>query len=218
MHPGLDHEQWERFVRRDWCRRVTWRRGLGALVSSRELFDVVAAASSAGDGRTQFRQYANARPVDGQSLLPRPDDGSFTGWRRRMARRFRGSVALVVNPLQHHSHGLWQRLSEFLRGLFERTGIPAYGVEVGAFIGDYDATPFGVHTDAVDVIASMIEGRKRIVTWRPEQLTQKQAELYGRSAALPRPRAVDANPGDLVYWPSGFWHIAQCRGFSVSLN
>lgn len=141
--------------------------------------------------------------------------------RRRVSKTAgRGPIALVASGLQQHSHRLWFATAQTLEGLFRRTGLPAYGVEVGAFVGDYQTTPFGVHQDEVEVFMYMVEGTKGIRFWRPTDLTEHQVMRHGREYGPVKRKSflLRAREGDLLYWPSTHWHVGEPSGFSVSLN
>lgn len=213
---------WARFVASSWGRRPHLRPRVGPIASPAEVFAAVVAAAAADDPRTTMRLHAGGRERRERELLPRAADHDFAGWRARVARATGATqIALIAHPLQHHSYALWRTAGGFLAGLFAHTGIPPYGVELGAFIGDYEATPFGVHVDEVDVVMSVIEGRKRLLAWHPDELTRAEAATYrpGRRAGIAaRAEVLDVRSGDLAYWPAGLWHVAETRGFTVSLH
>ena len=95
-------------------------------------------------------------------------------------------------------------------------------VEGVLFFGNYDKTPRGIHKDPVDIFLFVIEGRKKMYLW-PEEFFQEgdhDARLDSDFAVLRRDAIVlEGEPGDVIYWPSGYWHVGESvGGLSLSLS
>ena len=145
-------------------------------------------------------------------LLPERSDGSAEGYAARVTplvggRRF----GLVVQDVQAYDATLWLRLREFLRGLFEHTSLPGDACKATVFLGNYERTPFGLHRGDSANFMFVVEGRKRMRTWPDaffhgkENLTHKLAyEHYNADSIV-----MDAEPGDVIFWPSDYWHIGE---------
>jgi hypothetical protein len=215
----LNESEWNVFVARYWRTRPYSKYGVGVIISERQLFQIVVTASNAarkGDG-AGMRLYCGSEQEKDLQLLPRAADGSFVNWRRRVRSVRAGqSVSLVASALQQFSYDLWLRTSVMLRGLLRRVEIPPYGVAVGAFVGDYEFTPFGIHRDAVEVMMSVIRGHKRIRVWSPGALDEGTKARYRE--LVRHSRVLSAARGDLAAWSSSHWHIGESSGLSVSLN
>jgi hypothetical protein len=99
-------------------------------------------------------------------------------------------------------------------------GVPPFGVEAGVFLGNYEATAFGVHRDRVGVLMLGLEGEKTMRLWAPDALDIADVQEHGFAHAPLAGRAttVLCRPSDLVYWPAGFWHVGESSGFSATLN
>ncbi len=154
-------------------------------------------------------------------LLPRRRDRALAGYLSRLRSELKGRrVGLVINNLQLASFELWSQLGDLLSGLYRAGPMPAYGVEAGLFLGNYETTPFGVHQDRVGVIMLMLAGDKRMRIWPPRALSTADVQ-QGRCARAPLlacAATLSATEGDIVYWPAGFWHVGESLGFSASLN
>jgi ribosomal protein L16 Arg81 hydroxylase len=95
-------------------------------------------------------------------------------------------------------------------------------VEGVLFFGNYDKTPQGIHKDPVDIFLFVIEGRKKMYLW-PEEFFHEgdhDARLDSDFAVLRRDAIVlEGEPGDVIYWPSGYWHVGESvGGLSLSLS
>lgn len=119
---------------------------------------------------------------------------------------FRRSILNLAGPLLESKAG----------------GIGSYNTDM--FFGDYDSTPFGVHKDLLHNCMFQLVGRRRILLWDEARLSElveigSDTDVFldyseFRDAAY----IIDLNPGDFLFWPSRYWHVGECDGFSVSLN
>lgn len=170
-------------------------------------------------------------PVVRHDLLPREEDGSFSGyhdrvtrllnpaWRRRLGLG-RRRYALVINNLEAVDFELWSWTRDFLRGLYREVGMNNGGSYFALFMGDYFRTSFGAHWDPESVFSFPVIGRKAMRTW-PSSYVEANPELR-RSVSYARfldaSTVHSAGPGGFVYWPSDAWHIAESDGeLSVSM-
>jgi hypothetical protein len=164
--------------------------------------------------------------------LPRPDDGSFEGYHRRITselnprwRRLLGlrrrRYSLIINYPEIASFDLWEATSKQIAApLYRHAGMNNGGYYYNIFMGDYSRTPFGVHVDDESLFHFAIVGTKALRLWSPEFVRQHPAikgctdyASYVDGSVL-----VKASPGETIYWPSKYWHIGEGEGqFSVSL-
>lgn len=220
---SLDESFWRRFTTTYWNRRPTVLRSpFGQpLVTPSELFrSAVAATARLRQPTDDFVLASGGRRVvmqrDLSRLVPRAADASLRGYLRRLrdagARR---QVAIFVNHFQVElGWRIFTRFRQFLNGLYQLAGIPAWRAEVGLFMGNYRRTAVGVHRDSGDVFCLVVEGTKRIRAWRAGAISSlaplagpyPYADLLGRSMLL------EGRPGDIIYWPSSYWHIAESEG------
>jgi hypothetical protein len=85
---------------------------------------------------------------------------------------------------------------------------------MGLYLGNYRKTPFGVHVDRCGVFSFPVIGIKKIRLWKATYV-KKNPQLdrafeytkYKKASQL-----IEARPGDMTYWPSSSWHIAESDG------
>jgi len=220
---------WARFVKRYWEKRplVIKQPFTTPFITSEETFAGLVASSEeyrAGGDRALnvYVEYAQLI-AEVWKHLPVPDDGSVAGYKERVTEQFRGQrFGLVAGDFQVYSAQLWLRLRTFLRGLYEVIGIPGAHTNSAVFIGTYEKTPLGLHEADASNFIFVIEGRKRLRVW-PSETLQRQGvvthsldyeRFMGQSIAL------EGEPGDVIYWPSKYWHIGESvdGGLAVSLS
>ncbi len=157
--------------------------------------------------------------VDLDRWLPREKDVSLTGYQARLKRDGPGGeLAFLVNEFQDElGWTFYNRLRQFLQGHYEITGVPARA-EVDLFLGNYRRTPLGLHRDEADVFCFVVEGRKRFRLW-PKDAFQSSSPRYGPGPYTKHMKGslcLAGDPGDILYWPSSYWHVAESDGHLVS--
>jgi hypothetical protein len=221
LGPGF----WNGFVRRFWSRRPTVIRQpfAKAIVSPAEVFAAMVAATA----RLQTDDHDFALTIDGvrvgadvERWLPRKRDRSLDRLATRIANGLPGSAFTVFARAFQVELGwdFWTRLRRFLAPLYTLAGVPAHRAEVDLFAGNYQQSRRGIHLDSADVFCFVIEGRKRMRVW-PGSTFPDGGYWYGFSGAgkhLSRSTCLDGEPGDILYWPSSYWHVGESRGGLVS--
>lgn len=154
--------------------------------------------------------------------IPVAGDHSTAGYAERMSQILKErQFALVINQIQEHEAEFWLRAREFLRGLYAFIGIPAQHSYTDVFIGNYTTTPFGVHQDTASNFMFIIEGQKRMRLW-PDDFFPHQPginETLEYEQFLDGATTLEGGPGDVIYWPSSYWHVGESvGGLTVSLN
>jgi hypothetical protein len=128
---------------------------------------------------------------------------------------------LIVEEFQTHCAPLWLRVREFLRGLYQFTGLPGDNAKATVFLGNYEKTPLGLHQGSSDNFMFVIEGRKRLRVW-PEQFFCDRGAVehtLDYDQFLDGSIVLEGKPGDILYWPAGYWHIGESLGeLSVGLS
>lgn len=178
--------------------------------------EAVAGPQDRASARPRIYQDGSACEPILPDLLPNAADGSFAGWLDRVERT-RGDTALIVNDFQAASLEMWRAARRVMSPLAEAIGVPAAGASWDLFSGRYARTAFGVHKDDQDVITLVVEGHKRFHLWPFEALAhlpgvtpglRLRGHGLGDPADLPAPLVLDAAPGDVLYWPAEWWHVA----------
>jgi hypothetical protein len=241
---ALPRGLWTRIASRFWGRApfVVSAPFGDALPTSQDLFRIAVDASDAGAPVRLYEERPRAS-VSGATYasliqapheeLPRADDASFSAYRRRFRREHGGiHFGLVVDNLIEHSWDLWHRMRPFLPPLYEAVGIPMGGGLLDLWCGDYLNTPFGIHKDAQHVFTFVIDGTKRFYLW-PFEYFARRRDLHDDAREDPLTLLhtpaeyahavrdaieVEAKPGDLIYWPPSYWHVAKGSGaFAMTL-
>lgn len=161
---------WVGRVAHAWGKRpVRVARAGGLPIDRGMLFEALCAASAAelrGDRGTRVRVYAGDVEQRDVELFPCAGDGTLEAWVARLRRALRRRpFGVVASGLQAVSFPLFEAVAPGMAELFARVGLPPFGAEIGAFLGDYRETPFGVHQDRVGVVMWPLEGRKTIDVW-----------------------------------------------------
>jgi hypothetical protein len=208
-------------------------RGRVPLMSSAELFQTVVRMADAfrrgeptpepgfrwcHDGKQIVRFVQGARPSAAKGL-PRAEDGSFAGYHERLSGL--PSYFLQAPHLQAGDALVWQRCQSFLTRLYGYVGVPSQRAFCDVYVGRYQSTPFGIHIDGASNFTFGIEGKKTLYLWEPEFYHAKLAHLvdvdYRRF--LRHAIALTVGPGEVIYWPSRYWHIAEpSTELSVTMN
>jgi 50S ribosomal protein L16 3-hydroxylase len=193
------------------------------------------AVVAAGRSRsTVARFYIDDDRVRGDlsQYFPINEDRDFDGYSSRMTEALSGRpFALVVHSLQSHAYDLWNRLGDFLIPLYERVGLPPARADADIFLGTYRRTPFGLHKDTASNFSFVLQGKKRMRVW-PFEVFADQAGVpnaHGTEVSLAErvdpakhhdtSLVLEGSPGDVLYWPSTYWHLGESEGaFHASLN
>ena len=213
---------WSGFHRRFWGRRGTV---LGdpagmPLVTADHVFARLVAASEHWGGADRafipevFVEHAQAL-TDIDRFLPTKADGSVAGWSARVTTLLQGrTFGFVVDDYHVHDELVWRRIREFVRGLYELTGLPGEEAKMTLFLGNYARTPFGLHRGRSDNFMFAVDGIKRIRAWpdeffrsKPDMTNRLDYDRYNDASVL-----LEARPGDVIYWPASYWHIGEDAG------
>lgn len=159
--------------------------------------------------------------IDGQMLhptevlqfLPVKSDKTLTGYHQRMEKYF-PDYCLVCDELLQASQKNWEKLQEFTSNLFSHVGFPNQFVEMGLYLGNYRKTPFGVHVDGCGVFSFPVIGTKTFRLWKPSFAKKNPALNRAMNYNKFKKNSVtlQASHGDMTYWPSTEWHIAESDG------
>lgn len=159
--------------------------------------------------------------IDGQiqyddetlQLLPEKKDKTLQGYNKRMEEIFE-DYCLVCDELLQVSQESSKKLKSFTENLFSHVGFPNRFSELGLYLGNYRQTPFGVHVDGCGVFSFPVSGQKTFRLWSPE-FARKNPSLdraHEYSKFKKNSETMVASVGDMTYWPSSAWHIAESDG------
>ncbi|GAA1710043.1 hypothetical protein [Fodinicola feengrottensis] len=209
---------WDVFVRDCWDRRpVLVRHVPRPPFQENEVFQ---AATVAGRSErpgvlppnAQFTVERRQQVVAGD-FLPEPDDGSLAGYQKRLAERLGGRrYALILHGFHGMAYPQWARERDFYAGLWERVGIPLSGAITTLFHGTYEHSPVGVHKDRFATFMFGLAGRKRMRFWPSRPWSDPVSTVLDYEPYKAESFAVEIGPGELLYWPSSFYHVGESAG------
>jgi hypothetical protein len=165
------------------------------------------------DGFKLFIKGQMLHEAEVLQFLPEKSDKNLTGYHSRMEKYF-PDYCLVCDELLQASQENWEKLRNFTDNLFSHVGFPNKFVEMGLYLGNYRKTPFGVHVDGCGVFSFPVIGHKTFRLWKPS-FAKKNPSLdramnYDRFKKSST--TIKASHGDMTYWPSSAWHIAESDG------
>lgn len=206
---------WDLFVARYWDREpVLITPGTRPPFTAPEVFDALVAATRPQAPGTPAPNTSLSvgrdLPEDPGDLLPAPADGTLDGYAARMARRLAGRpYALTVSTFHLFHHPQWARQRAFYAGLWERVGLPLNSAITTLFHGTYEHSPVGVHRDRFATFMFALEGRKRMRFWPRCPWTGDTTTVLDYRPYLDSSFAVEVAPGELLYWPSSYFHVGE---------
>lgn len=162
----------------------------------------------------------------GPAVLPLPKgEQTIAAYLARLDRALGPEYGVVLNGVQVVDRDLWHAATRFLAGVYRVTGFPPGGALMDLFVSRFERGGlFGIHRDTQDVFTFVLAGHKRFLLWHEHDLLRLAAasrrvrlsgnQLLGPITPALRAKAIvlDADVGDLVYWPSDYWHIGDGDG------
>ncbi|WNG39127.1 hypothetical protein F0U61_39780 [Archangium violaceum] len=187
------------------------------------------------DGPDGLPHYGMAISV--APYLPTREDGDLESYLARLDTLLAGKrFGLVLNRAQGFHWNHWLQTTTFLSGLYESVGVPLGSSDSAIFLGNYRYTPFGIHKDNSHVFNFVVAGRKTYSLWPYEMLASRDEVPKGASLIdkpcsihlrdkkeeaelLSRASFLEADTGDVTYWPVSYWHRAEpTQGLSLSIS
>jgi hypothetical protein len=222
MATSLDSKFWSRFAKTTWEQKTLVVKDFQSplrKIDATEIFRLVVALADvcrktkSSDG---FKFYIDAQRLhadDVLKVLPRKADHTLRGYDARMSRQFK-DYALVCDELLKVPWAQHSALSQFMTDLHLHVGLPNRFSEIGLYLGTYRRTPFGVHVDGCGVFSFPVIGHKKFRTWThayaAKNLTLQKSFRY--PSHVSQSKLHEVGEGDLSYWPSSAWHIAESAG------
>ena len=234
---SLSRNFWANFVEQHWEKAplVIKRPFDSHLATPEEFFDALVEAGNdyrkdGGSARVAVERKAQLRlnvenaqvMTDIERYIPGANDGSVEGYVNRVTSQLAGRpFELIAHQFQAYSISLWMRMRDFFRGLYEFTGIPAEKSEAVVFLRNHAQTSFGLHKDDASVFMFILAGRKKIFAWPYERFAAK-GNLFctvDYEPFLDDAIVLEGEPGDIIYWPSSYWHVGESSGeWSASIS
>jgi hypothetical protein len=157
--------------------------------------------------------------IDAEAV-PSPEDETLDACEQRLMERWKGDYFIYLGDgVQLYNGAIWERSVELITPAIRlQKGFPSGGMRMELFFGQYRCTPTGIHLDTSDNLAFIVQGPKRMILWPNHCFAVKssnssldpshQGALTGRYRDHMKDAIViDANEGDVIYWPKEYWHI-----------
>lgn len=220
---------WDEFIGKYWnSGPVLVRKPFAEpLLTAEDAFEIMKRAGNNRQSSESNEKYVfvngGKRICDLDEYLPRAADRSLQEYTERLSRLVEDQeITLLLPKLQLYDSGLWMRVRVFLKPLYERIGIPASAADLDMFYGQYDRTPHGIHRDEASNFSYVISGKKKMLFWAADAFPTQTGRLLGTTRYedhLESAIELEAEPGDVMFWPASYWHIAiSDGGWPLTLN
>lgn len=219
---SLDQKFWTNFAKNIWEKKALFLRNVHSSLlelGEAEIFKLLVLYADRCRQRndpTGFKFYIDgfkAGAEDVLQVLPEEQDKSLLGYHARMKAMF-PDYCLVCDELLTVNLQKQHLLTDFTNELYRHVGFPNRFSEMGLYLGNYRKTPFGVHVDSCGVFSFPVVGKKRFRLWTSAYVKKNPTldrafkyEKFKKDSQL-----LEAGPGDMTYWPSSAWHIAESDG------
>jgi len=221
---------WPKFARQFWEKKPTVfrERFETPLFPPEEVFCALRrAAADDSAPRTVWVDQVYVPSARDRVHLPSNEDKSFTDYCCGLPS---ADVCVVHYELQRYSPEIWMRARGFLLDVMNVVGLPTKA-DIDVFYGRYRATPRGPHTDTAGNFSFVIEGRKKMLMWPPGYFESRRLSVTRNGSDgmkdIANPRSyhrfakdavvLEGGPGDVLYWPSSYWHMAVSEEFAPTM-
>jgi 50S ribosomal protein L16 3-hydroxylase len=225
-----DEAFWNEFLETSWERHPAHLgTAVEPLLTPEELFGLavdVAESVGGGNARIKIPWCDDGRKIralepnrTSAEVLPQRRDRNLDGYRQRMS-GFE-TFFFQIPTLHLFDSVLWSRIVRFCRKLYPKTGVPGHMAWTDAYFGRYASTPFGVHVDGASNFTFGVDGYKSLYLWEPDyyHAHMARAGVHGYREFIADATKLTVGPGEVIYWPSRFYHVAiPDNRFSVTMN
>lgn len=213
---------WSEFIRKNWEKKPILMQDFADPIKAIDSQQIFAWLVQYSDYCRQIQKAEGLKfYIDGEAqfenevlqALPIKKDRSLQGYHHRMSQIF-SDYCLVCDELIQVSASQQTVIRKFMKNLYDRVGYPNRQTEIGLYLGNYKKTPFGVHVDGCGVFSFPVEGIKKFRLWT-DSYAKKNPDLdraFEYRRHLKKSTLITAQKGDMTYWPSTAWHIAESTG------
>lgn len=181
--------------------------------------------NSDGPSRNRTFVYVNGTIVAAKSLLSHlsvETASELSEVESEFKEKFEDNseMGVMVNDVQSLQMNIWENICHFLSLIYSEVGCPQGGAITDLFWGNYKSSFLGLHKDNQDVFGFVIKGKKTILLWPFDYFKEQFSEEVKSSPNNSNPLKIDfhkytkdairleAEAGDLILWPSEYWHLA----------
>lgn len=161
-----------------------------------------------------------------EGLLPKDKDNALDLYIRSISQREKYETYCLYLSYPHTYPEIWNSIRKIIKNILKFIPITPAGLNTDMFIGNYKNTHSGVHKDNIDNFMFMLHGTRRMLLW--DEYTWKEQlgnpdnidySTYDYEAFRPFALTAELEEGDMLYWPSSYWHVGENSGdYSVSFN
>jgi hypothetical protein len=216
MFKRFDHSRmdWDAFYSECHLKRVPALLTNGpTMIDDKGVFGAIKRAQAAGGTGIRFIEDGYTPVVIKDEYRVERGVGSLSDWIRQIGVKTGSKeVCFIFNQFSRWiSSDEFYSFTDFLDPLFRKTGVPAKEVGLELFLGSYSKTPFGPHLDTADVFCVPVVGPKTFRFWKKNVFGKpyRTHGPYDYSANLAGSFTITAHPGEIIYWPSEYWHTAE---------
>jgi hypothetical protein len=176
------------------------------------------------------KQIPPRRPL---RKLFREDFHTLEGLEKTADRVFsKNNFGLMVTNMHAVDAGIWNAMAAFIQDARHCIHFPVARAFLDLFYGRYSSNFTGLHKDTQEIFAFVVRGQKRMLAWPFDYFLSRSKEVsagdryFNKRLKIDHRKyrqdaiVLDAEAGDLIYWPSDFWHVAESRSenFSAMLS
>jgi len=218
----LNQKFWQNFAKTIWEKKAVLLKNVQTPLremSAAEIFNLLVLYADRcrklndPEGFKFFIDGFKAGADDVLQVLPEKSDKSLLGYHERMEKLF-PDYCLVCDELLQVNFKKQHLLTDFTDELYRHVGFPNRFSEMGLYLGNYRKTPFGVHVDSCGVFSFPVAGLKRFRLWTAAYAKKNPGldRAFKYASHKKASQLLEAAPGDMTYWPSSAWHIAESDG------
>jgi len=148
-------------------------------------------------------------------------DESIVDYSKRI---FKTKFGIIINSGEKHSDILSEQVLNIMQPLIDSIGLPASGLEITVFIGDYGWTPLGIHQDhrGENVIHFHLgPAKKTMFIWDEKKYDELTGTKFNNMDIEPILEHAEKYPfemGDVYYMPWNKFHVGYSDELSVGIT
>jgi hypothetical protein len=175
--------------------------------------------------RIHLNNVSVDEPFIGKHSLPRQAE-TFTDFIERYFESLEAEdLTLVLHNCHHYQRSIYERARAFLGPLQEKVGLPSGFVGTDIFAGKYRTNSKGLHKDTGAVFMFPLINKKTMAVWPWTHFAGQAPSSRYINASVHEPYEahldaavlLTATPGQAIYFPSHWWHLAYSQELTPTL-